>query len=465
MSKQTAFLANSKWQTNTIDSDAGSEYKYSWLFAILWNTLTWMAIVLSGNNILKAFEENPAFYFFALFPVIGVWLIYRAIAQTLAWKKFGKTPLVMDPYPGHLGGSVGGYVDVPVAYDLNHQVKVSLSCIHYYWKKTGSDHTKTADAVWQDSSIIRPEPVINKTRIRFTFNPTAELPESQPDGTDTYVWEVHIYFPLVGHDFDRKFVIPVIKATEHDIASASRFTKISLENGSRVVKPGKTRIPQITQSASSAVFHYPQLRNKGLGIGLIFVGLLLGVFSWFMQQQFSDFMPITSLLMFGMVVLITSALTLFGLYSLFHSITAEVSSAGINIKHKLLGFNFGGKIDAASIADIVTHKSASTSGGKSTRVWYGLKVIDKSGMESNVGDSLEGSSYAESIRQKMIETLGAGWSATDYPKKPNDIKKRELPVMVTIFGKTTSLAFPFAMLYDIRDVLFSLFHQIQTLFV
>ncbi len=465
MSKQTAFLANPKWQTNTIDSDAGSEYKFSWLFAIVWNALTWAAIILAGENILKAFDETPVFYFFALFPVIGVWVVYRAIVQTLAWKKFGKTPLVMDPFPGHLGGSVGGYVDVPVAYDLNHQVKISLSCLHHYWRKSGGDNEKTTDAIWQDSIVIRPEPAINKTRIRFAFNPTADLPESQPDGADTYVWEVHIYFPLVGNDFDRKFVIPVIKATEQEIASASRFTKISLENVSRVVKPGKTRVPKITRSGNSTAFHYPQFRNKGWGIGLILFGVLLGVFSWFMQQQFSDFMPMTSLLMFGLVALVTTALMSLGCYMLLHSLSAEVSSAGINIKHKLLGFNFGGNIDAASIADIVKHKSGSTSGGRSTRVWYSLKVIEKNGQESTVGDSLEGSSYAESIRKKMIEKLGADWSASDYPEKTTGMMKRELPVNVTLLGKITSLVFPFAMLYDIRDVLFSLFQHLQALLV
>lgn len=465
MSKQTAFLANPKWQTNTIDSDAGSEYKFSWLLAIFWNALTWTAIFLGGENILKAFDENPVFYFFALFPVIGVWVVYRAIAQTLAWKKFGKTPLVMDPFPGHLGGSVGGYVDVPVAYDLNHQVKISLSCLHHYWRKSGGDNEKTTDAVWQDSIIIRPEPAINKTRIQFSFSPTAELPESQPDGTDTYVWEVHIYFPLVGHDFDRKFVLPVIKATEQEIISASRFTKISLEHVNRVVKSGKTRVPKITRSATSTDFYYPLLRNKGLGFGLIIVGLLLGGFSWFMQQQFSDFMPMTSLLMFGMIALITTALSLLGCYMLLHSISVDVSPGGIDIKHKLLGFRFGDKIDVESIADIVKHKSGSTRGGKSTRVWYSLKVIEKNGQESTVGDSLEGSSYAESIRNKMIEKLGADWSASDYPEKTTGMMKRELPVNVTLLGKITSLAFPFAMLYDMRDMLFNLVQHIQALLV
>ncbi|MEE9411516.1 MAG: hypothetical protein V3V22_00545 [Methylococcales bacterium] len=465
MTTQTTFLANPKWQTNTIDSDAGSEYKYSWLFAIIWNAITWAAIVFGGETILRVFDENPVFCFFALFPVIGVWVVYRAIAQTLAWNKFGKTPLVMDPFPGHLGGSVGGYVDVPVPYDLTHQVKISLSCLHHYRRKNNGDNNKTVDAVWQDSIIIRPEPAINKTRIRFTFSPTAELPESQPDGVDTYVWEVHIYFPLPGHDFDRKFVIPVIRATEQEIALASRSTTISLEHVSRVVKPTKTRIPKITRSGNSTSFHYPLFRNKGLGIGLIIVGLLLGVFSWSMQQQGSDFMPITALLMFGVVALVTAALSLFGLYTLLHGISADVSPAGIEIKHKLLGFNFGDKIDAASIADIVTYKSGSTSGGKLLRVWYRLKVIEKDGQESSVGDSLEGSSYADNIRKKMIDSLGSRWSASEYPKKPASIKKRELPVTVTTMSKITSLAFPVAMLYDMRDLVLSLVQHLQTLLI
>ncbi|HIO91704.1 MAG TPA: hypothetical protein EYG68_02535 [Leucothrix mucor] len=61
----------------------------------------------------------------------------------------------------------------------------------------------------------------------------------------------------------------------------------------------------------------------------------------------------------------------------------------------------------------------------SNRVWYQLKAVGKDGLESTVGDSLEGSSYAEAIRQQMIAALDSRWkpSAVTLSPKPSKVDK------------------------------------------
>ena len=39
-----------------------------------------------------------------LFPLVGVGMLYSAIVRTLEWRRVGRLALVLDPFPGSLGG-------------------------------------------------------------------------------------------------------------------------------------------------------------------------------------------------------------------------------------------------------------------------------------------------------------------------------------------------------------------------
>ena len=460
MSDQSLVLDNPKWQTNSILSDAGSQFKLLWFFAIFWNAMTWAAILLGGENILKAFEENPVFYFFVLFPFIGFFMIHQAIKETLAWKKFGKTPLMMTPFPGQLGGVVGGYVDVPVPYDASHEVKVSLSCMHYYWTKRGSETESTSEALWQDDITVRSKPSAIGSRLHFEFQPPADLPETEPESKDHHGWDVQISLPLEGSDFERKFTIPVINPCEQAIASTARYSRPSIDQISHDTTSSDSTIPLISAVPGGTQFLYPQYRNKGLGIGLMLAGVFITVFLWFMREGFTDFLPVTSLIFFGFAELIAVAVSAFGLFMMSNTLTVDVGPSGVNVRHKAFDFNFGGEIELSTIADIVAEKSGSSSDGQSSTVWYSLKLIQKDGKDSTVGDTLEGYSYAQKIRQQMIEALGSGWSPSEYSERPKDLKDRELPFMANVAIKTlkkfVSLAIPVALIFDFREFFFKL---------
>ncbi len=467
MSSQSLVLDNPKWQTNSILSNAGSQFKLLWLFAIFWNAITWAAIILGGENILKAFAENPVFYFFVLFPFIGLFMFHQAIKETLAWKKFGKTPLTMTPFPGQLGGVVGGYVDVPVPYYAMHEVKVSLSCMHHYTERRGGETESTSEVLWQDDISVRSKPSAIGSRLHFEFQPPADLPETEPDSKNYHGWDVQISLPLEGSNFERKFTIPVIRASEQTIASSARYSRPSIDQIAPTVTSSDSAIPQISAVLGGTQFLYPQYRNKGLGIGLMIAGALITVFLWFMREGFVDFLPMTSMIFFGFAELIAMAVFAFGLFMMSNTLTVDVGLSGVNVRHKIFGFDFGGEIERSTIADIVAEKSGSSSDGKSSTVWYSLKLIQKDGKDSNVGDTLEGYSYAQKVRQQMIEALGSGWSPSEYLERQKNLKDRELPLManvvIKILQKLVSLAIPVALIYDFREFFFRLASTVGSL--
>ena len=68
-------------------------------------------------------------------------------------------------------------------------------------------------------------------------------------------------------------------------------------------------------------------------------------------------------------------------------------------------------------------KGGSSSSGSTSTVWYQLKVIDMDGVETTVGDSLSGNSFAKHIRQEMIDGLGYGWQPSDVVAQPGKVEK------------------------------------------
>lgn len=452
MASDFALRSHPKWRNNRILSNAGKEWKMTWVFAVLWNALIWFAIVKGHQGILDAIEENPVFYVFVLFPVVGVVLVYQGISQTLAWFKFGETPMRLDPFPGQTGGVVAGYLSLPVSVQASKNTQVSLSCVHEYWKKSRGKSEQQRDILWQDDRVASSSRSANGSRIRFEFNPPANLPQSQPEGKDKYLWEVHVHLSLPGQDYDRVFVIPVAESNEEKLQVFAKQPEAKpsfLQSGQDVTE--NTKIPKINKSEKGVSFHYPAFRNKGLGFGLIIASLLIDAFLWFMYQEMTDFLPTFGLLMFGMIALVIMVLTLFGLFLLFNSLSVAVNTQTVNVKNCILGFSFGGEVPVDSIADIKLHKSGSSSNGRSSRVWYSLQLVQKNGMETTVGDSLEGYSYAESIRHKMIAQFGEQWSPVEIcsgtpVSKINKIRKISQPV-----GRLVSFLMFAALIYDFRQ--------------
>jgi len=161
--------------SNKIYSNSAGQYWQTWLIALVWNAMVGFTIVKGGQNIVNAFAENPVFYFFVLFPFIGLWIIIDALRQTLAWHKFGKTPIIINPSPGLIGGSCSGYITLPISADNAKQAEISLTCMRRYIKSTnnGKRHLYTK-LIWQDMLTLKPERYGKKIRLNFAFTPPYE---------------------------------------------------------------------------------------------------------------------------------------------------------------------------------------------------------------------------------------------------------------------------------------------------
>lgn len=473
-------LNNPKWETNQILSTVKSDILKIWLFAIFWNAFIAFAIYAGGQGLLKLFDESPIFYLFLSFPVIGVYLFYKAIKESLAWRQYGQTPLVLDTFPGQLGGAVNGYLDIPIDYDPTHQVRISLSCFHHYTDNSGTESESVIEVLWQDTQLVSTKAAINGSRVHFSFKPPIKLPESKPKGKETFEWNVSFNLPLSAsatkrvrqrnnkalktQAFHRKFIIPVletsaenIKAAEAVSAPINRVSKINYPN---------TKTPEISRISEGNQYFFPAFHNKITGLFFVVFGVLLVGFSWFLMGNLAGFIPFTMAIILAIITPIALVLVFLGVFIINHNVTLKVTSQGINVRFGIFGFSFTGKTDIDDIADIVIKKGMTVNDGEMSQVWYDLNMVHANGAITSIGSHLEGSSYAESIRQKIIMDLGSGWIANTTVKLAEKNKfgymqdKFESFKTFLPFAKVLQKAMPFiiptALLYDGREFIFSI---------
>lgn len=439
-------------RSDKIYSQSAKQFWIAWVAAIIWNAITWFAIIKGGNNILRAFDESPVFYFFVLFPFIGIATIFSAIRQTLAWYKFGKTPVILNPSPGQVGGHCAGYITLPTAEKKARLAELSLSCIRsYIYRDNHERSSRREKAIWQDRITLKPDKYgRKKIRLNFAFNPPANLPETGQEGDDYHLWRLHIKIPLPGIDFDRTFELPMEKTSEqaltthdqHKIQSSTAIEHRDTEVGS---------VPKVKKTVSGTQFYYGYGRSKGMAIALMSFGLILAVFGYFFFDGFLDFLPATSMLMTTYMGLIALAMFLLGLFLIANSLTIEVGLNGVRKQQQIFAYLQEKTIATGDIVDIVTEQNASSTSGTTTRVWYRLKLFTRDGDSIEVGNNLEGQSYADEIKQQMVAALDSSWQ----PGSINIAKQKEkkpIPIWLRWVGKLLSYSFLIAFLYDLNKM-------------
>ena len=110
------------------------------MFAVIWNALGiplgWM--VLKGDEDLGVFLA----WVLPLFAFTGVALLFIAVRDTMRWRRFGGLTIELDPFPGSIGGHVGGSVELPLHPSDTFELRTTLSCVHVRISKSSNTSSK-----------------------------------------------------------------------------------------------------------------------------------------------------------------------------------------------------------------------------------------------------------------------------------------------------------------------------------
>lgn len=272
------WLTDERWRTGVVRSTAGGEMRLFVVMAVIWNAftipMTWLVAVPEFR------QGNHAAALIGVFVLAGLWLAYSAVTRVCQWRRFGRLSLILDPFPGALGGEVGGILEVPMQMLVREKVQVTLNCIHV--TISGSkEKTRHESVVWRERGMIDPEQGRNGWRLRFRFAVPVDLPQSEPPSNNHHEWIVHLLCPMPGADLDRSFAVPVFPAGS---SQGSRAT-VSFTPDEVLAQQVPAGVAQVIRNARGLSIDYPLRRNTSMGLMISIFGLVFMAFPVYIVHQ------------------------------------------------------------------------------------------------------------------------------------------------------------------------------------
>ena len=403
------WLANDAWGSNSIRSGSRVSMWFAWGFAVFWNAISSITPFIAYHEVVT--NDNYVALVALLFPLVGIGLLIWAIRRTLEWRRFGPAPLTLDPFPGSIGGQVGGTIDLGLPFDRSARFRVTLTNIHSYVSGSGKNRSQREDAKWQDAMIAHAEPSGRGTRLAFGFDVPDGLHESDADRDDnSYLWRLNLAADIPGVDLDRDYDIPVYATHEQSRNLPDRAIERARAEQALVDEQAARRLINLEHGPTGKRMLFPMGRNAGPPVIGLLIGSLFAAIGWYLV--FREGHWLFGSIFGGLGLLVAVAC----FYALANSLEVTRTSTGFRAVRRLLGI----PIRKASVRydDIARLDKASTmrsqSGGKHT-VYYDIHAVAHSGQKHVIADGLKGVSQADAAMRLIASEFGLPLPAEDSP--------------------------------------------------
>ena len=399
--REKPWLANDSWQNASIKSSSKMTMYVAWGFAAFWNLISSFLPFVIYEEVTE--KGNMPALIGLLFPLVGIGLLIWAMRRTLEWRRFGSAPVELDPFPGSIGGHVGGTIDINLPFDSSAKFSLTLSNLRSYVSGSGKNRSRKESAKWQDVQVAHMTSGPKGSRLSFRFDVPEDLEESVADQRDDtyYIWRLNVKADLPGSDFDRDYEIPVY-ATAEKSRRLSEFSINQAKAEQRQIDVGAIEeLTNLSHDASGKSMVFPIGRNIGSGImGMLIGGIFAGA-GWFLT--FSEghwFMG----LIFGSA---GSLICLFGLYMMVNSLEVRLVGGEIQSVRRIFGVKV--KERAMRPSDFVrfTKKATSTTqSGSKHVVRYTIYALDRRGKKMVLGEGFKGAGQADAASVFIGDQFG-----------------------------------------------------------
>ncbi|MDO3381904.1 DUF3592 domain-containing protein [Gilvimarinus algae] len=386
------WLTRNDWAP-VISSDGKVVMYAAWGITIFWNAI---AIPAAVGAVGEALGGNHAAYIALIFPAVGMGLLAWAVKATLAWRRFGPAPLTLDPYPGSIGGQVGGTIDVNLPYRHDQVFEVVLQCVRIYYSGSGKNRKRRESLVWQREGAAHTQRTARGTRLSILFDVEDGLPVSQAPDNNYHLWRLSMTCELEGADFDRSYEIPVFATAQNAQALREPSTAHSAAEQKR--EQALESVLNIRQIPGGVIVHYPAFKHIGGKFILLLVG---GIFTAVGFAVPSDDFPA------WLFALIGAPMALAGLYLLTRSLDVRLDQNALITRTRILGASLGNRRTPRSeITGLALAESYSSQSGRQHTTFYKLQAVHRSGKKTTIGYNLAGRDVAEQALESFSLLTG-----------------------------------------------------------
>ena len=398
------WLERAEWAHGEVRSNKRYEVWVAWVFAGLWNLLAVPSIVLNLPAMLAQRNYLGA-GIMALFGLAGVGLFTWATRATLDARRYGDVRLVLDPFPGAIGGHFGATIALPVAYEPGRYFVVTLKCLHHYrTRSSGDDDSRTRQSVvWQAEGIAQVEPHVDGIRLGMRFDVPRELPATEVADGAHHAWRLEVQSAEPSLKFTRSFDVPVYATGESSVRlslDAAQHPQLEQMRAAQI-----DAVSDLEPIPGGVRLYLPYGRAWKEGALLLVVGGLF--FAAGLLAGRSGAVGPVVVLAGG----VGGALLVFAFYVLCNSLQVQLDRDGLRTERRLLGLMLVHRqAPAGDIARLIVRESYSSQSGAQQVTFYRIQVEMQNGKRITVADSLRGRAVAGHLLEKLGDATGYSYA-------------------------------------------------------
>ena len=391
------WLWREDWAQGRVLSQTRSSMIASWVFAILWNAVSAPVAYL----VPKQAAKNPAVFIGLLFPVVGVFLLVRAIRQTLAYQEFGRTCFEMASVPGVIGRELKGVIQARFPHSPDHGIHLRLSCVHRVTSGSGKSQSTNERIVWRDeadlsSAQLYPGPAGTTIPVAFRIPWGAQATETGSP-RDQIVWLLEALADVPGVDYHDIFEVPVFRTAQTPARPEPEPQTFAVAHSA--TRPEAMTV-EVRATANGTEFFFPAARNRGFAATTTVFLLIFTAVTFFLSRAH---IPIIFALGFGFFSLILLYITI----QMWMGTTRVVIGGGLlSLQDGLLG---GGKVQQYSCAEIesIGAKITAQQGGSTGTPYYDIQMFPRGrATKVTLGRTLRNKHEADWVAEEMQRLAG-----------------------------------------------------------
>lgn len=179
---------------------------------LIWNMFALVFLFLLSDG-FRTFSMDIGSILVGLFVLIGIFLMGQTLLQYLRYQRFGPVRFDLNPFPGHIGGEVGGNIRISKRLDPFVIPEAYLTCYRLRVTGSGKNRRVVRDTLWSDQAE---RPTIRSRGsddaiIPVRFQVPDDLPSASVErlGNGDIVWELFFRMKVKGPDLVATFDIPV----------------------------------------------------------------------------------------------------------------------------------------------------------------------------------------------------------------------------------------------------------------
>ena len=394
------WLLNDEWQSPSIRSNSKNSMYFTWGFAAFWNLISAPMPFIAYREITKS--GNYLVLIGLLFTLIGIGLIVWAVRRTLEWRRFGPAPVVLDPFPGSIGGHVGGTIDINLPFDPNANFQLALANIHSYVRGSGKNRERSEKAVWQDQIVAHAEPGGKGTRLTFRFDIPDGMNPSDADKEDSYyIWRLSVTADLPGTDLNRDYEIPVYATAQQSRHLSGIAVQRARAEQESIDSQSVRDLVNLSHAGMGKRMFFPIGRFLSSSIGGIVVGGIFAAAGWYLivKEGHTIFGGV-----FGGV---GTLIAVWCIYVIFNSLEVRQEGSRIVTVRRWFGIPISRK--SALAGDIVNLKKKNylktQSGGRHV-IFYNIVATDRDGNTFILGEGFKGRGEADAAIALIAREFG-----------------------------------------------------------